>query len=55
MWIAWLLPLLLAANVGASTFALLRPWPRVARLFPFLSIAVAVAILIAEAASITHR
>jgi len=54
-WIAWALPLLIAASVAASTFGLLRPWPRVARFFPYLSLAVAVAILIAEMASFTHR
>jgi hypothetical protein len=53
-WIGWVLPLLIAANAGTSTFGLLRPWPRFARLFPFLSLAVALGILVAEVLSLIH-
>ena len=53
-WIAWILPLLIAANVGTSTFGWLRPWPRLARLFPYLSITVALVIIVAEVVGIFH-
>ena len=46
-WTSWALPILIVANVSASTFGVLRPWPRVSRAFSFVSIGLALGIIVA--------
>jgi hypothetical protein len=46
-WTSWALPILIVANVSASIFGVLRPWPRISRLFPFVSIGLALVIIVA--------
>jgi hypothetical protein len=46
-WTSWALPLLIVANVSASSLGVLRRWPRINRVFPFVSIGVALVIIVA--------
>lgn len=54
-WTAWTLPLLITANAWVFLLGGLNRWPRLARPFFVLSLAVATAVIVSETAILLHR
>jgi hypothetical protein len=54
-WTSWALPLLCAANAYVLFFGGLHRWPRLARLFWALSLALAGAVIVSEALVFVQR
>lgn len=54
-WTAWALPILLVANSSVLFLGGLNRWPRLARPFVVVSLAVAILILVSEMLVLLHR
>jgi predicted membrane channel-forming protein YqfA (hemolysin III family) len=54
-WTAWALPLLIAGNAAAFFLGAFNRRPRLVPVFVFLSLALAAAIIMAEALALVHR
>jgi len=54
-WTGWVLPPLIAANCATMFLGAMNRWPRVLRLFPFVSIAIAGTVFISETLALIHR
>jgi len=54
-WTAWALPPLIAANAGAFSLGALNRWPRLVRVYLFVSFGLAVAIVVTEIFILVHR
>ena len=54
-WTAWTLPLLITANAAVLFLGGLNRWPRLARPFLVVSLALAGAVIVSETLTLLHR
>jgi hypothetical protein len=54
-WTAWTLPILIAANAAIFFLGGLNRWPRLARPFFVVSLALAGAVIVSETLTLLHR
>ena len=54
-WTSWILPILIAANSAVFILGGLNRWPRLARPFVVVSLALAGAVIVSEALTLLHR
>ena len=54
-WTAWTLPILIAANATVFLLGGLNRWPRLARPFFVVSLALAGAVIVSETLALLHR